>query len=85
MKHWKSAKETGRALRRGAFFLGSEGDTELESSPESGIYGRTDRERCPQGDTNSPGRKVPSARQGEPRGEDEAGRLAVSWFSSGCL
>lgn len=86
VKKWELGEETGRTVGTVALLLGSEGDTEieLESSPEGVICGRKDREGYPQGDTKCTRRGVPSGRQAEPKGGDEAGGLAVS-FRPGCL
>lgn len=84
-------EETGRAVGTDALLLGSQGNTEieLESSPEDVICGRKDGETscaarcstCSQGNTTSARRGVPPGRQGEPSSEEQAGGLAVSWFS----
>lgn len=75
----KAEDKTGRVVLP----LGSEGDIEVESSPEEVICGRKDAERCirgqmSQGEIKSTRRKVPSGRQGECNSAEKTGGLAVS-------
>lgn len=103
-RRWRDpGEETGRAAGTVALLLGSEGDIEieLESSPEGGLCGRTERERRPlnhgqtscaakantnsEGDTKSMWRRVSFGRQGELNSAERAAGLAVSWLSPGCL
>lgn len=90
LKRCESGEETGRAVGTVALLLVSDGDIEIEieSSPESFICGREDRENREnylQGDTKSTRKGAHFGSQGETNSGDKAVKLAVSQCSPGCL